>query len=198
MAADNCESWQRFLFSFCEGATLAMIYLAVEVLSASSDQPFDWGNNPILKYFPDVAGWLNGLPTSQLFMSLLVLALILQFLQSVSRFFNLLTVKYFAARCQTLVMTRIHRQVLSWNFACGSNYKVGDLTDHCIQGPKALCVQVEKTCELVLGLLLSVTYLTVLVQLSSWLLMQRCASVSSCILAKAATARHSCWWQSNC
>lgn len=86
--------------AFSEGATLAVIFLAVEVLSAAPGTPFNWASNPIVSHWPAATALLNGLPATQVFMSLLVLALLLQALQSASRFFNLVSMRYFAARCR--------------------------------------------------------------------------------------------------
>jgi ATP-binding cassette subfamily B protein/subfamily B ATP-binding cassette protein MsbA len=157
--------------AFSEGAILAVIFLAVEVLSAAPGTPFNWASNPIVSHWPAATAWLNGLPATQVFMSLLVLALLLQALQSASRFFNLVSMRYFAARCRALVTARIHSQVLSWSYACASGYKVGDLADYAAQGPEALRIQVERSAALVVALLLSATYLIVLVGLSHWLLL---------------------------
>ncbi|MCP9888689.1 ABC transporter ATP-binding protein [Cyanobium sp. ATX 6A2] len=157
--------------AFSEGATLAVIFLAVEVLSAPVGQAFNWASNPIVSRWPAAAAWLNGLPATQVFMSLLALALLLQALQSASRFLNLVSVSYFAARCRALVTARIHSQVLRWSYPCASGYKVGDLSDYAAQGPEALRIQVERSAGLVVGLLLSTTYLVVLVGLSPWLLL---------------------------
>lgn len=154
-----------------EGATLAVIFLAVEVLSASPGEAFDWASNEIVSRWPAASSWLNGQPATQVFMSLLALALLLQLLQSACRFLNQVSVRYFAARCRALVTARIHSQVLSWSYASASSYKVGDLTDYAAQGPEALRIQVEKSADLVVGLLLSATYLVVLVGLSPLLLL---------------------------
>jgi subfamily B ATP-binding cassette protein MsbA len=157
--------------AFSEGATLAVIFLAVEVLSESPGKAFNWASNPIVSRWPVAMTWLNGLPATQMFMSALALALLLQALQSASRFLNLLSVRYFAARCKALGTARIYSQVLRLSYACASGYKVGDLADHAAQGPEALRIQVESSGGLMVGLLLSTTYLVVLLRLSPWLLL---------------------------
>lgn len=154
-----------------EGATLAVVFLAVEVLSAPAGTPFTWASNPIVGWWPAAMGWLNGLPATGVFLSLLGLAVVLQGLQSVSKFLNKLSVAYFAARCKALVTARIHSQVLSFSFPCASGYKVGDLTSHAATGPDALRQQIDLVSALVLGGLLIATYLAVLVGISPWLLL---------------------------
>jgi subfamily B ATP-binding cassette protein MsbA len=41
--------------AFSEGATLAGIFLAVEVLSAPADEAFNWAGNPIVGRWPQAA-----------------------------------------------------------------------------------------------------------------------------------------------
>ncbi len=157
--------------AFSEGATLAVIFLAVEVLSVPAGEAFNWASNPIVGRLPEAAAWLNGQPATGVFVSLLALALLLQALQSLTEFLNKASVGYFAARCLALVTARIHSQVLGLSYPCASGYKVGDLTDYAKEGPQAIRIQIEQSSGLVLGLLLIATYLAVLVGISPWLLL---------------------------
>ena len=153
-----------------EGSTLAVVFLAVEVLSAPA-VGFNWATNPLANWWPAAASWLNGLPATAVFLSLLVLAVLLQALQSLSRFLNLVSVGNFNARCRALVTARIHSQVLSFSFPCASGYKVGNLIDYASQGPEAVNIQIKLSSNLLVGVLLIATYLTVLVGISPWLLL---------------------------
>jgi ATP-binding cassette subfamily B protein/subfamily B ATP-binding cassette protein MsbA len=157
--------------SLSEGATLGVVFLAVEVLSAPEGSHFNWASKPLIGSMPAMAAWLTGLPVTRLFLALLALALLLQTLQSLTRYVNQVSVGYFAARCRALVTTRIHSQVMSMSFPCASAYKVGDLTDYATVGPEAIRVQIEQISALLIGLLLCATYLAVLVRISSWLLL---------------------------
>lgn len=157
--------------AFSEGASLAIVFMAIQVLSAPVDTPFNWLSNPLVAWWPAAILWLNSLPATSLFMSLLALAVLLQALQSFSRYLNKLSVAYFAAHCRAVVTARIHSQVLSFSFPCASAYKVGDLTSHAATGPEALRQQVEQVSSLLVSVLLIATYLSVLVGLSPWLLL---------------------------
>ncbi len=157
--------------AFSEGGTLAVVFLAVQVLSAPAGAPFDWATNPLVGRWPAAVAWLNGLPATKVFVSLLTLAVLLQVLQSLTRFLNQMSVGYFAARCRSLVTGRIHSQVLGLSFPCASGYKVGDLTDYSSQGPEAIRNQVEILSQLLVSALLVATYLAVLVGISPWLLL---------------------------
>ena len=154
-----------------EGGTLGLVFLAVKVLSAPSNTPFNWGSYPLFNWWPALADWLNGLPASALFLCLLGLAVLLQALQSFTKFLNGLSTAYFAARCRALVTVRIHRQVMALSFRCASGYKVGDLIDHAGIGPDGIRIQIEQLSALLSGLLLSITYLVVLTTISPWLLL---------------------------
>jgi subfamily B ATP-binding cassette protein MsbA len=147
-----------------EGATLGVVFLAVELLSASADTTLAWSRNSSL-------AWLNELPSTALFVSLLGLAVVLQALQSLTRYLNQVSVGYFSARCRTQVTARIHSQILSFSFPCASGYKVGDLTNYASQAPEAIRIQIEQSSQLIVLLLLVLTYLGVLIRISPWLLL---------------------------
>jgi len=122
----------NILGAFSEGATLGVIYLAVEVLSSQTVDNFNWSQIPVVGASSLLTSWLNGLPSTGVFLSLLVLAVILQSLQGLTRFLNQLSVGYFAARCRVIVTTLIHSQVLRMSFLCVSGYKVGDFMDYVV------------------------------------------------------------------
>jgi len=159
------------LEALSEGGTLAVVFLAVQVLAAPEGTPFTWVTNPIVGRWQAAVVWLNGLPATALFISLLGLAVLLQALQSLSRFASSVSVGYFAAECRAQVTAQIHSQVLRFSYPCASGYKVGDLTDYASQGPDAIRVQIEQSGRLLVLLLLSATYLAVLVGISPWLLL---------------------------
>lgn len=154
-----------------EGGTLGLVFLAVKVLSAPRNDPFNWSSYPFFNWWPAFGVWLNGLPASSLFLCLLGLAVLLQALQSFTKFLNSLSTSYFAARCRVLVTTRIHSQVLGLSFPYASSYKVGDLTDNAFWGPEAIRIQIDQLSALATGLLLCITYLVVLTTISPWLLL---------------------------
>ena len=154
-----------------EGCTLGLVFLAVKVLSAQTNTHFNWGSYPFFNWWPALAVWLNELQPSALFLCLLGLAVLLQALQSLTKFLNGLSTAYFAARCRALVTARIHSQVLALSFPCASGYKVGDLTDNAFIGPEAIRNQIDQLSTLLTGALLSITYLVVLTTISPWLLL---------------------------
>jgi ATP-binding cassette, subfamily B, bacterial MsbA len=156
--------------AFCEGATLAVVFLAVEVLSAPP-AGFNWATMPLLDRWAALALWLNGISSTSMFLGLLALAVSLKALQSFSEYINQISLTYFSARCRAIITAQIHSQVLGLTFPCVSDYKVGDLANYSSEGPDAIRNQIEQSSGLLLALLLSATYLAVLVGISSWLLL---------------------------
>ena len=157
--------------AFSEVATLGLVFLAVQVLSAPVGQSFNWASTRLQGWWPAAAAWLNGVPPLVQFLGLLGLALLVQALISLASFLNQVCIGYFSARCKALVTARIHSQVLRLSFPCASGYKVGDLTDYAAQGPEAIRIQVEQSSALVVGLLMMAAYLATMVNISPWLLL---------------------------
>jgi ATP-binding cassette, subfamily B, bacterial MsbA len=155
--------------AFCEASTLGVIFLAVEVLSAPSSG-FNWDATPLEVWQPAVV-FLNGISETTLFLFLLGLAVLLKAIQAFSEYINNISISYFSARCRALITAEIHSRVLSFDFPCVSQYKIGDLTDHASAGPEAIRIQIEIISNLIVGILLTSTYLFVLVRLSPWLLL---------------------------
>lgn len=155
-----------------EGATFGVIFLAVELLSGTrSRSAVAWASKPVVGMLPGLPELLASLPTTPLFLGLLGLAVLLQAVQSFTRYVGLVSVGYFAARCRALITSRIHGQILRLSFPCASSYRVGDLTDYAFQGPEAIRYELETASQIVINLLLCGVYLAVLLTLSPWLLL---------------------------
>lgn len=157
--------------AFSEGSTLAVVFWAVEALSASPGKSVDWSAVPIFSIIPGALGFVSSLPTNAVFLLLLTLAVALQALQSLAAFANSVSVGYFAARCTALVKARIHSQVLSFTFPCASGYRIGDLTNYAATGPSAVETQIGALSHLVVTALMMTAYIVVLVAISPWLLL---------------------------
>ncbi|MEB3172408.1 MAG: ABC transporter ATP-binding protein [Cyanobacteriota bacterium] len=138
-----------------EGITLALMFAAIRLLSSGVP--------------PQLA--VLGLPTEQLFLLLMGLAVALQGLQSLMRYGNAVAVGLFAARCRAQITAALHRQILRFSFACASRYRVGDLVSHATQGPEAVEKQITTAALLLVNAVMAVCYLVVLVLLSPWLLL---------------------------
>jgi ATP-binding cassette subfamily B protein/subfamily B ATP-binding cassette protein MsbA len=161
--------------AFSEGATLAVIFVAVDLLSrpvtSAGSGAMGLAGNPVIGRFPFLVDLLTGLPPVTIFLGLMALAVLLQASQSLATYLNGVSVAYFSARCNALITARIHSQILSFTYPCASTFRVGDLTDYASQGPQAVIIQIAQTNQLLLQVLLTGTYFSVLVALSPWLLL---------------------------
>ncbi|MGB7566079.1 MAG: ABC transporter ATP-binding protein [Prochlorococcaceae cyanobacterium] len=185
------------LESASEGATFGLIFLVVELLSnARAPTAVTWASKPVIAWIPGAPEWLASQPTTPLFLGLLGLAVLLQLIQSLTRYAGLVSIGYFAARCRAQVTARIHSQILRFSYPCASTYRVGDLTDYAGSGPEAIRFQIEAASQILITALLISVYLGILVGLSPWLLLAAgllgalIASVQRSLLPKLRAGSH--------
>ncbi|MCP9849771.1 ABC transporter ATP-binding protein/permease [Cyanobium sp. Morenito 9A2] len=185
------------LESASEGATFGVIFLVVELLSNThAPTAVTWASKPVVSWITGAPAWLAGLPTTPLFLALLVLAVMLQLVQSLTRYAGLVSIGYFAARCKAQVTARIHSQILRLSYPCASAYRVGDLTDYAAGGPDAIRTQIEAASQILVTTLLIAVYLGILLRLSPWLLLAAGAlgglitSVQRALLPRLRTGAH--------
>lgn len=154
-----------------EGATLGIVFLTVQLLSASAKGGIDWSKQALLAGWPGLTGQLSLLSSNQLLLLMLSLAVVIQAGQSLIHYFNALSIGQFAARCKALITARIHSQILSLSYACASHYRVGDLMSYSSQGPDAVEKEISIWGQVILNSLMALSYLVILVLLSPWLLL---------------------------
>jgi len=154
-----------------EAGTLALVFVAVKVLSSPPDTSLIPSSSFLVLWWPGFATLVNSTPVKVLFLFILLLAVMMQAFQSFSKFLNAISTAYFGARCRAIVSAKIHSQILGITFSCASNYKVGDLTDYIFWGPESIRIQIEQYSSLLVGSLLGITYLSVLTTISPWLLL---------------------------
>lgn len=148
--------------ALCEGITLAIIFLAVEVLSAP-----DQLQVISLPGFASVPLPFSG---GALVVFLMCCAVFAQATQSVMRYGNKVSIAYLAARCKSRVTSIVHQQVMNLSFACSSKYKIGQLNNYAASAPLAVQVQIESASGLLVNVLISFVYVVALVKISAWLL----------------------------
>ncbi len=153
-----------------EGATLGVMFLAVDLLSRPAGNGIDWSTKPLLGGLPQLTETLNALPSNQLFLLLLGLAVLLKLGQSLAMYLGAVAVGYYANRTSARLTSMLHSQVLGFSFACASRYRVGDLQYINGSGPGTVITEINVFSGLVLNLLMLITYLVVLLSLSPWLL----------------------------
>ena len=154
-----------------EGASLATVFVAVDVLSQGNSGQVKWETKPIISILPELVNWLGGLPPDTLFIGLILLAIGLKITQALMQFLNSISVGYLAARCNRRIRGLIHHRITSLSFACASGYRVGDLTELSGESPNTVRREIESRNSLMIQLLMGITYLAVLVSISPWLVL---------------------------
>ena len=154
-----------------EGATLGVVFLAVDLLSKPASQTIEWSSKGFLGSLPQLTDGLNAMPRNQLFLLLLGLAVLLKLLQSVGMYLGSLSMGYYTARTSSRLMAMIHSHILGFSFACASRYRVGDLLYVAGSGPSAVMTEINIVSNISLTSLMMLTYLVVLLSLSPWLLL---------------------------
>ncbi len=154
-----------------EGATLGVMFLAVDLLSKPTAQGIDWASKPLLSALPGLTASLSTLPRNELFLLLLLLAVLIKLGQGLAMYLGSVAVGYYANRTSASLTARLHSQMLSFSFPCASRYRVGDLQYINGVGPGAVISEINIFSGLITNVLMLLTYLVVLVSLSPWLLL---------------------------
>lgn len=160
----------NLLQAAAEGATLGVMFLAVDLLSKAQGTTINWSSKPVLGSFPQLADLLNSLQPNQMFLILLGLAVLLKVGQGLAMYVGSVAVGYYANRTSTRLTSMLHSQVLGFSFPCASRYRVGDLQYINNSGPTTVISEINIVSALILNLLMLITYLVVLINLSPWLL----------------------------
>jgi subfamily B ATP-binding cassette protein MsbA len=153
-----------------EGATLGVMFLAVDLLSRPEGAGINWSSKPLLGSLPQLGELLNSLPRNQMFLILLAMAVLLKLGQSLAMYVGSVAVGYYANRTSARLTALLHSQILGFSFPCASRYRVGDLQYINGMGPGTVISEINIVSGLVMNLLMMVTYLVVLISLSPWLL----------------------------
>ncbi len=151
------------LAALSEGLTLFVVFLIVDVLTASGPS-----FSLALPFFGDLS--YNG-PVNILAVVLLVAAVFLQGFQSVMRYWNKVFIGYFSARCRARITSLVNNQILSLSYACSSSFKVGELNNFIGVAPAAVQIEIETLSNLALNLLMVSIYVIALIRISPWLLL---------------------------
>ncbi len=160
----------NLLQAAAEGATLGVVFLAVDLLSRPAHQGIEWGTKGFAASLPALTTWLDALPRNGLFLLLLALAVLMKLLQSLGMYAGSIAMGYYNARTSSRLMAMFHSHILSLSFPCASRYRVGDLLYVGGNGPGAVMTEINVISNLTLTVLMALTYLVVLVSISPWLL----------------------------
>jgi ATP-binding cassette, subfamily B, bacterial MsbA len=149
----------NLLGALLEGSTLGVIYLAIALISKSSDsQTLSPALKQLLSIFP--------FSTGVLFLGLLGFAVVLQSLLALCNYSNKVSAVYFSARAQPQVTGRVFEQIMSFSFACASQYKIGDLVMFSTNASQTVNELIQTLNGLVVNLIFNIVYAIILIQLS--------------------------------
>ena len=172
----------NLLQAAAEGATLGVVFLAVDLLSKPAGQTIELSSKGFLGSLSQLAAGLNAMPRNQLFLLILGLAVLLKLLQSLAMYLGSLAMGYYSARTSSRLMAMIHSHILGFSFACASRYRVGDLLYVAGAGPGAVMNEINIVSSITLTILMMLTYLVVLLSLSPWLLLAAGLGAAAAVL----------------
>ncbi len=153
-----------------EGLTLAVVFMAVKVLSRPNEGSLGIANEFALRYFPELIRWLNQISAFQAFSLLIASAVILKILQGLTLYLGSVSLGYFGNRVSRSLTSLLHSHVLNFSFPCASRYRIGELQYINSAGPGSIINEINTYNGLFVSILMLITYLVVLIRLSPWLL----------------------------
>ena len=151
----------NLLSAIFEGSTFGVIYVALRVLEEGS-----LANMNRLNWLePFLGGWSQG----QLFIGLISLAIVMQFLRSGLSYVGLVGAGYLKARVRAQMTEQVFRRIMSLSFPCASGYKVGDLTQYVQSAQGAVNIELEQWNKLFVNTFVIISYVAVLIAISPFL-----------------------------
>ena len=153
----------NLLSALLEGSTLGVIFLAVSYLTIEAAP-----NEQAEIHSAFISQLLLMLPASpeRKFLALLVGAVLLQVVLSLSNYCNKVATAYLSARAQPYVTGKTFDRIMTFSYDCVSRYKVGDLVLFSNDAAFAVDKQITAINDIVVGLSFSIVYLLVIVRLS--------------------------------
>jgi ATP-binding cassette subfamily B protein/subfamily B ATP-binding cassette protein MsbA len=170
--------------ALAEGATLGVVFFAVQVLSQGSQAAVGWAANPALAWLSGFTTVLQGLPVASLFSLLLLAAVVMKLVQSLAMYVGSVVMGYYNASVYAAVTLGVFRHILNFSFPCASRYPVGDLAYYAGGGPSAITTQINNASGFIMNLIQAVVYLGVLMSLSPWLLAAAAAMAGLLVLVQ--------------
>ena len=148
----------NLLASALEAGTFGLIYVALRVLeegSISNINRLNW-------LAPYVESWEQG----QLFLGLIIIAILIQYLRSGFQYLGGVSAGYLGARIGAQMKDLVFRRIMSLSFSCVSGYKIGDLTKYIGDAQNAVKMEIQLWEQLLVKGLTMLGYLVVLIAIS--------------------------------
>lgn len=146
-----------------EGSTLGLIYLAVAYMTAAdSPNPESVNGSEAIQ----ILSALIPLPPKQMFLALVLTAVILQVGLSFSNYANKVATAFLSAKAQPHVTGKVFERIMRFSYGCVSHYKVGDLVMFANDAALAVDRQITIVNDFLISLSFALVYLLVIVRLS--------------------------------
>ncbi|MEX1120739.1 MAG: ABC transporter transmembrane domain-containing protein, partial [Balneolales bacterium] len=149
-----------------EGGSIGLVYIATSSLTSASSQAIaDKINLPLITNLLEKFQ----LAPLNIFLSLVLIAVILQCLQSIFNYFNKVVTAQISAKAQTSVTQKVFERIMTLSYSCVSSYKVGDLVMYANDAALAVDRQIEEVNSLIINTVFSVAYVLIVIKLSALL-----------------------------
>ncbi|NJL56481.1 ABC transporter ATP-binding protein, partial [bacterium] len=152
----------NLLASAMETGTFAIIYLALGVLT--NDIVITSVNNPIIAN-PLVLPLVEQLQGGQLFIALVLTAVVMQVFRAFLGYLGAIWTGYLAIRIGEQMNNRLFALVMSFSFSCASRYKVGDLLNY-INGGSVVYLLIQFWEKLIINIFMVCAYGAVILWIS--------------------------------
>lgn len=146
-----------------EGTTLGLIYLAVAHMTVTSDATAEVP--PALSIVQDFASAVS-LSPKQVFLALVLGAVLLQITLSLSNYANKVATAYLSAKAQPYVTGKVLERIMTFSYGCVGRYKVGDLVLFSNDAAIAVDQQITMINNFLVSLSFALVYFLVIVRLS--------------------------------
>jgi len=153
----------NLLAAALEGTTFGSIFLALKALQPEQSEPL-FTNTWIAGSW--IGQSLSLLSQGQLFVGLIAIAVVMQFLRHGFDYIGKVSADYLSARIQAEMVETIFRQIMAFSFRCASSYKVGDLITYVNQSATAIDIQIQYSNLVVIGILTILAQTAVLFAIS--------------------------------
>ncbi|NJM99334.1 MAG: ABC transporter ATP-binding protein [Phormidesmis sp. RL_2_1] len=153
----------NFLSVLLEGSTIGLIYLAVAYLTVTRVESSVPENIPAIL---EKLSAILKLPREQMFLVLVLMAVLFQILLSLSNYSNKVATALFSAKAQPYVTGKVFERILTLSYGCVSQYKVGDLVMFSNDAALAVDRQITAANNFFISLSFSLVYLLIIVRLS--------------------------------
>lgn len=148
----------NLLASGLEAGTFGLIYVALRVLEQGSINNIDrlsW-----------LAPYLQNWGQAQLFLGLIIIAVLSQYLRSACNYLAGVSSGYLGARIGAQMKGLVFQRIMSLSFSCVSGYKIGDLTQYIGDAQNAVKTEINLWEQLFVKGLTMLAYLVVLIAIS--------------------------------